>query len=147
MPKHIALRMGRMNDLKSRDALWRLLSRMTRNKVIDVIRYNTRRHEYNQQGGDSDSSDDDWALAQACDDQIPPAVVAEVQDEMEKLLNRLPNEREKSTALRRLSGYTVREIAEERKCNITTIERELRMIRGRWQSMSDMEPINRKDER
>ena len=135
----VALQRGRMSQLDDSDGLWRLLASMTRRKVIDLVRYNGVR----RQAGESvlHSPTKEGSAQPGMDivagDELSPGVMAEINAECERLLELLPRDELRETAIKRLEGYTVREIAESRPCHISSIERQLNLIRKYWQLESE----------
>ena len=62
-----------------------------------------------------------------------PAFAAEVAEECEKLLATLADSDLRLIAVRKMEGYTNKEIAEELGCSLVTVERRLRLIRLEWE--------------
>jgi DNA-directed RNA polymerase specialized sigma24 family protein len=69
---------------------------------------------------------------------LPPDVAVAIEGECQRLLDLLPKQAYRDVALMRFSGFTVREIAEQQGCHVTTIERQLQIIRKYWQKESDL---------
>jgi len=57
---------------------------------------------------------------------------AEVSEESERLLSRLPDESMQRLALLKMEGFTHEEAAEQLECSVRTVERRLRLIRQIW---------------
>ena len=142
-----AIRKGRIRKLDNRDDLWRLLAAMTRRKVIDLVRYNGVRDQVGESvlnhPGDSDSIH--VGLARLAQGDLPPDVAVAIEGECQRLLDLLPKQAYREVAMMRVSGFTVREIAQQRGCHVTTIERQLQIIRKCWQKESDLLRRDRRD--
>lgn len=135
----VALQKGRMSQLDDRDGLWRLLASMTRRKVIDLVRYNGVRPVAGESvlHGPSTDSSAQQGMAIVAGDELSPGAMAEINGECDRLLELLPRDDLRDTAIKRLEGYTVKEIAQSRPCHINTIERQLTLIRKYWQRALD----------
>jgi DNA-directed RNA polymerase specialized sigma24 family protein len=130
---------GRFPRLDDRNDLWRLLVTMTERKAFNVAR-NERRLK---RGGGAVFSAD--ALLPAGDsgagglDQVAgreptPAFAAQVAEEYQRLLARLPDPELQSIAVWKMEGNTVGEIADRLSCALSTVERRLRLIRQIWEN-------------
>ena len=125
-----AARKGRFPDLKDKDGIWRLLSTMTRRKVIDLIRKNRRQPTVSESGimgGEYEGGHFDLVAAV---DPTPEMVTA-LADEVQHLLDVLPPKYH-PVALAKLECLTQEEIAQECVVHLSTVERHLRIIRKRW---------------
>ena len=130
----VALRKGRMTELDSRDGLWRLLAAMTRRKVIDLVRHNKVRPQMGESGVYNPTDDGpNQGLDILPGNDLPPEMAVEIDAEWNRLIGLLPREEYREAALKRLEGYTVKEIAQQRNCHITTVERQLRIVRKHWE--------------
>jgi DNA-directed RNA polymerase specialized sigma24 family protein len=127
---------GRFPDLDDRDGLWRLLVVLTRRKAAHLKRDETR---LKRGGGavldqaalaraDGEPTAFDWAVA----DDPTPAFAAQVAEECERLLRRLPDEGLRALAVWKMEGYTNEEIAARLGCCLSTVERRLQLIRRLW---------------
>lgn len=134
-----AIRKGRIQKLDTRDDLWRLLAAMTRRKVVDLVRYNGVRDQVGESAlnfpGDTESIH--VGLARLAQGDLPPDVAVSIEAECQRLLDLLPKQAYRDVAMMRVSGFTVREIAEKQGCHVTTIERHLQIIRKYWQKESE----------
>lgn len=110
---------GRFPDLHDNDGLWRLLSTMTRRKVIDWIRKQSVRPAVS----------DAEPLEQIAGTDGGPEIALILADETEYLLNQLP-EKYRHVALKKLECYSNREIADLLDISLPTVERRLRGARG-----------------
>lgn len=131
-----AARWGRFPDLKDRDELWRLLARMTSRKSIDYLRTGRRlRRGRGLVGGESafaDKSSSRDGIDKVAGDDPTPELAMILTEQCEHLLNRLDSPL-KDIALKKLEGYTNKEIARQLGCAVATVERRLRLIRIEWQ--------------
>jgi len=126
---------GRFPDLADRDGLWRLLLRITGRKAVDLIRYN-HRQKRKVQGesvlgvGDSQSPP---GIAQVIGDAPTPEFAAAVTDECSRLLDGLEDSELQTVAVAKMDGFTNKEIAEQLDCSVRTVERQLHLIRKKWE--------------
>jgi DNA-directed RNA polymerase specialized sigma24 family protein len=126
---------GQFPDLKDRDGLWSLLVSITARKAADQIKYNHR----DKRGGGH--VQDDAALAAPQGDSAPagfdglagddptPEEAALMAEEVELLLNRLPDPELRRLAVEKLEGYTNADIAARHGYSLPTVERRLAIIR------------------
>jgi RNA polymerase sigma factor (sigma-70 family) len=121
---------GRFPVLKNRDDLWQLLVMHTARKAIAQRRYQSRRKR-------SALLTEDIALEQLVGDEPDPEFAASVADELQHLLHILDQDLTRTIAVKKLEGYTNREIAEDLGWSLRTIERKLALIRGLWASETE----------
>jgi RNA polymerase sigma factor (sigma-70 family) len=136
---------GRLEKINGRDDLWWLLLAMTRKKVIDHI----RREMAEKRGGGRLYSEAELQTQEGSgtfnlDDLIggepTPEVLTILEEEHQRLLALLPDDRMKKIANARIEGYTNPEIAGELKISTRSVERKLQIIRNRWaQEVGDVE--------
>jgi RNA polymerase sigma factor (sigma-70 family) len=126
-------------ELAGRDELWRLLVTITLRKARNAARRNRRqardyrRERIAQEDGSADSSAEDWALELMDGSEPTPAEAAVLSEELERRLRALDDPVLRRIAVRKLEGYTNKEIARELdNCTERTIERKLERIRARW---------------
>jgi DNA-directed RNA polymerase specialized sigma24 family protein len=119
-----AAEQGSLTDLRDRDGLWRLLVTLTARKAIDQQRRETR---LKRGGGDAPETLDD-----VIGEEPTPEFAAEVADEYQHLLSRLPSPELVTIALLKMEGHTSAEIAKRLGCVGRTVERKLRLIRNLW---------------
>jgi DNA-directed RNA polymerase specialized sigma24 family protein len=130
---------GRFPDLLDRDNLWRLLVTITARKA-----YQLRLREGRQKRG-GNAVLDEAALAgggangaegvglEDLIDRAPtPEFAAQLAEEYERLLARLPDADLQSVARWKLEGYTNDEIATKLGCALRSVERKLKVIRSLW---------------
>ena len=132
-----AAQKGRFSDLADRDSLWRVLSRMTQNKAVDVL----RRHLAQKRGGDAvlgesqlhAPSSINVGLAQFSSDDISPEMAAIVAEQCQVLMGSLHEPQLRQIALAKMEGYTNEEISKQLDLAIRTVERRLQLIRKTWE--------------
>ncbi len=129
---------GRFPDLADRDGLWRLLIQMTARKAVDLIRYNERkkRKVFGESAiGDTDATDATEAqgFAQVIGDEPTPEFAAMVTEEYERLLALLEDPELEAIAIAKMEGFKNAEIARDRGCSVRTVERQLHLIRRKWE--------------
>ena len=130
---------GRFPDLAGRDDLWRLLSRMTQRKAVDLIRQTLNKSRGGGAvRGDSvfsaQQSDTGEGLAGEAVEELTPELVAIVAENCRQLLESLEDDELKAIAMAKMQGYTNDEIAERSDVALRTVERRLNLIRSKWKS-------------
>ena len=113
---------GRFPQLLDGDDLWRLLVVITIRKAIDLMR---RRHPE-----DVASEPDIEALLSR---EPAPEVVAEMDEECQRLFARLGDAELQTIAHWKVQGYSNEEIAQQLGCVLRTVERKLNRIRILWE--------------
>jgi DNA-directed RNA polymerase specialized sigma24 family protein len=116
---------GRFPSLENRDDLWQLLVMHAARKAVDQRRYQTRQKR-------SGEPAPDLALEQVVGREPDPGFALAVADELQRLLGLLEDPVLRDVALKKLEGYTNREIAEARAWTPRTVERKLVLIRALW---------------
>ncbi len=121
---------GKFPQLNDRDDLWQVLLMITERKAFDLVEHEGRQKR-------------DWRRNQSADALLgyrdlvgrepDPAFAAKVAEECEKLLDKLADSDLRLIAVRKMEGYTNREIAAELGCSLVTVERRLRLIRLEWE--------------
>jgi DNA-directed RNA polymerase specialized sigma24 family protein len=122
---------GQFPRLEDREDLWQLLFVLTVRKAINLVNYQGRK---SRGGGRVQSLTDlDLAGAEAIFGAEPsPELAAQLTEECQRLLARLPDESLRTVALWKMEGYTIKEIAARLGCVPQTVERKLRSIRNVW---------------
>jgi len=128
---------GRFADVKNRDELWWLLLAITKQKVVSYIRRETAQKRGGGQvryesGGAGDSSEPAFQLDLLVSDEPTPELLVTMEDENQRLLGLLRDDRLQQIAIWRLEGYTVAEIAERLSISERSVERKLQLIRRTW---------------
>lgn len=129
--------LGRFPQLDDRNDLWRLLVLLTSRKAMSLRRHEMRK----KRGGGRVRAGADLTrggntqeeVAQVVGDEPTPDFAAQVAEEWQLLLARLPEEGLKSVAQLKLEGHTDEEIAAKLSCAPRTIVRKLQRIRGLWE--------------
>jgi DNA-directed RNA polymerase specialized sigma24 family protein len=132
-----AVAKGRYPDLADREGLWRLLSRITQRKAIDLI----RRHFTQKDGQGKVSCETDCnveldahghGVGHFLDEAATEQVAAMLIDDCHQALAGLEDPELQDLALAKMEGYTNEEIAARQKCALRTVERRLQLIRKIW---------------
>lgn len=124
---------GRFPELEDRESLWRLLVAITGRKAA-----NHRRDEQRQKrGGPREPvrpalADEIRSLDQLVDQEPTPEFAAQLAEEYERLLARLPDADMRRIAVWKMTGYTNEEIAVKLDRVPRTVERKLEAIRSIW---------------
>jgi RNA polymerase sigma factor (sigma-70 family) len=129
-------RAGIFPSLANRDDLWRLLFTLTLRQARDVARHEGRDR---RDVGRTVRAADLFELPDADLDRLAggapdPALAAEVADQLDGLLRRLPGEDLRAVARDLLAGHTSEEIALRLGCSLRTVERRRERIRQFWQA-------------
>ena len=130
-----AAKKGRFPDLADRDGLWRLLIQMTARKAVDLIRYNSRqkRKVLGESVLGKGESTDAQGIAQVIGDEPTPEFAAMVTEEYERLLALLEDPELEAIAVAKMEGFENTEIARKHGCAVRTVERQLHLIRRKWE--------------
>ena len=117
---------GQFPQLEDRDDLWQLLFVLTVRKAVNLVNYQGRK---SRGGGRVQSlADLDVVGAEAILGAEPsPELAAQMTEECQRLLARLPDESLRTVALWKMEGYTNAEIAARLGCVPQTVERKLRV--------------------
>jgi len=133
-----AARKGRFPKLTDRDGLWRLLMQMTARKAISQLRREgARKRGGGLVRGESALMGPDGSLTPAGLNQVvgempTPEFAALVAEECGALFDQLEPDLQE-IAMAKMQGQTNAEIAAQRDCSVSTIERSLRLIRKLWE--------------
>jgi RNA polymerase sigma factor (sigma-70 family) len=128
---------GQFPQLSGRDDLWRLLGTITVRKALDTLRSQNRQKrgggrllgESAVPAGEVARGD---GLAEILSREPTPEEAAQFADDYRRFLARLQEPALRMVALRRLEGYSTREIAETLNVSTKTVERKLQLIRAIW---------------
>lgn len=132
---------GRLQDFHSRDQLWWLLTAIAKRKANSRLR-----GDYAQKRGGgrvknesplAELSRADFAMDRLIGESPDPAFMAEMQEQYAQLMARLGDDLLVKIAHARLAGYDVGEISVRVGVSHRTVERKLRLIRGRWANHLD----------
>ncbi len=131
-----AARSGRFPDLHDSEGLWKLLLKMTARKAVDLKRHEGRKRR--RVLGESvlvsrrDDSPED-GLARVEGHEPTPEFAAMVTDECRHLLELLGDRELEQLALAKLEGLSNEEISQRHGCSLRTVERQLHLIRKKWE--------------
>jgi RNA polymerase sigma factor (sigma-70 family) len=131
-----AAKSNRFPDLDDRQGLWRILSQITRRKAVDLIRYRQGlKRGAGHVGGESALLNRSGlgGLDDLPGEDLTPALSMVLQEEAQRLLSMLRDPQLQQLALLKLQGYTHAEIAERFGCSLSTVDRQLHLIRRKWQ--------------
>ncbi len=125
---------GRFPDVHDRHSLWRLLSRITHRKAVDLVRRTrTGMGDARVRTGLSGSKTSTaQPAALVVDENATPDLAVMLADEVRRLMQMLPDEELRTIAVAKMEGYTNQEIAERLGCAERTVERRLKYIRAIW---------------
>lgn len=130
---------GKFPNLADRDGLWRLLVRITANKVADQQKLQSRvrrgggkvrgesvfRNQYGEQFD---------ALSQVVGDEPTPEFVAVMHEQFERLLSILDDAELKEMAIAKMEGHSNEEVAKRTNRSLRTVERRLQLIRTKFET-------------
>jgi DNA-directed RNA polymerase specialized sigma24 family protein len=119
---------GRFPGLLDRDGLWRLLVVLTARKAAHLRRDAGRQ----KRGGKAAAGGADTDLEEFLDAGPTPAFAAEMEEEWQRLLDRLGDEELRRVAVWKMEGYGNDEIAGRLGCGLRSVGRKLRVIRALW---------------
>jgi RNA polymerase sigma factor (sigma-70 family) len=128
---------GRFADVKNRDDLWWLLLAITRQKVVDHI----RRESAQKRGGGRvvgesalavEARDEGFTLDSLIGNEPTPDFLVMLDEQNNRLLGQLRDDRLRHVARSRIEGYTVPEIATRLSISTRSVERKLQLIRRAW---------------
>ena len=125
---------GQFTQLHDRKDLWHLLVVITTRKAIDLVQHEGRqkRSPARDQNGAPRPTTGQADVEEVIDPRPPPDMGAILDEECQRLLDRLGDARLRSIAVWVLEGYTNEEIAVMLGCAVRTVERKLRLIRSIW---------------
>lgn len=125
-----AAQLGRFPNFKDRDDLWKLLLRITRNKAVDLRRYENRR----KVSGESifQSAISEGAGIHEIPDNISEEAFATLLSETLEENLKLLNDDLIQFTVAKLEGYTNQEIANRFNVTLRTVERKFHLIRRMW---------------
>jgi DNA-directed RNA polymerase specialized sigma24 family protein len=129
---------GRFPNLTDRDDLWRLLVVFTARKTYRLLRDAARQKrgsgkvQTEADLPDPEEATDEGALAQVVGREPTPEFAAQVAEECQRLLDKLPEPGLRAIALWQMEGWTVDEIAAQAGRSPRTVARKLSLIRELW---------------
>ncbi len=125
---------GRFTDVTTRDELWWLLLRITKQKAVNHIRrelaVKRRRKQHSEiQNGDSSST---FCIEDLVSRAPGPDFLLALEEEYSRLMRSLRDDCLRTIVVLRIEGYLVKEIAERLSVGERTVERKLQLIRAKW---------------
>jgi DNA-directed RNA polymerase specialized sigma24 family protein len=125
---------GRFPQLEDRDNLWHLLVVLTARKAWHLRRDEARQKRARVVSWPEDTPGklEDSGMEQIVGQEPTPEFAASVAEEYQLLLGRLADHEMETIAIWKMEGFTNEEIAAKLDCSLRTVERKLRIIRGRW---------------
>jgi DNA-directed RNA polymerase specialized sigma24 family protein len=114
---------GKFPRLEDRDDLWKILMTITVRKAQQLVRKERRRPA---------KCELELVKDQIAEREPTPEFAALVNDEFERLLRLLDDEKLRQTAVLKLEGYSNKEIADRLGRSLSYVERKLRLIRDTW---------------
>ena len=129
---------GRFENIRDRDELWWLLLAITRQKVVDHVRHETAQKRgagrvQSESGLNGDSEDSNGLGLDRLIGQDPtPEFILMLDEQRQRLLSLLRDDRLRQIAVFRIEGFSVPEIAEDLRVSTRSVERKLQLIRGVW---------------
>jgi DNA-directed RNA polymerase specialized sigma24 family protein len=124
-------RAGRFPRLDDRHDLWQILVLITVRKAINLRNFEARRSRgMGRMQSLTDLGPDGLELIGS--DEPTPELAAQLAEEYRRLMGGLGDRTLQIVATMKLEGYTNGEIATRLGCVISTVERKLARIRGKW---------------
>ena len=132
-----AAKHNQLDSVQDREALSRLLAKITTQRAIDLLRSEQRQ----SRGGGavrgdsvfpSDDSDQGIGFGAVTDKGLTPELEVMAEEETRRLLRALKDDELASIAVAKMDGFTNREIGDLLECSQSTVERSLRLIRKKW---------------
>jgi RNA polymerase sigma factor (sigma-70 family) len=137
---------GRFEGLTDRAELWRLLAAITVKKALRHRQWHGRLKRGGPHPGPvSNPADDagrldrrdDQALAKVPGREPTPEAAAIMREQLQELLDSLPDPNLRQIAVWRLDGLSNAEIAAKLGCAVRTVERKLEGIRAAWSELAE----------
>jgi DNA-directed RNA polymerase specialized sigma24 family protein len=132
---------GRFDDVASRVELWNLLAAMTKRKCIDhVRRLNAQRRGGGEVRGESvfvqtDVGPARGGIEEAAVDGLTPDTIAEIRDQFEFLLSKLPNGKTRHVAVMLLDGASRADIVRAIGIHEDSVTRKTTYIIRHWRKL------------
>jgi DNA-directed RNA polymerase specialized sigma24 family protein len=131
---------GQFPKLHTTRDLWPLLVVITARKSLDLVQKNLRlKYGSGKVQGESglqalaNSSGAPPGIEQVIGQEPSPEFAAQVAEEFQRLLGKLPDAKHQAIATWKMEGFTNKEIADSLDCSVKTVERKLDLIRKTWQ--------------
>ena len=132
---------GRFNELAGDDEMWRLLVTITARKITAQRRKDlaAKRGGGNVRGESAFMATGDETinigLAQIMDENRMPESAVEIAKACQSLMEILPNEQLRTTALMRMEGYSNKEISDDLKCSVARTKQRVAQIKKYWKNL------------
>lgn len=129
---------GRFTDVRNRDDLWWLLLAITKQKAVDHMRRETAQKRGSGQVQNETTlaaaagNGRGYSFDELIGDEPTPDCLVMMEEENQRLLTLLRDDRLRSIAVSRVQGYSVAEIAEDLAVSTRSVERKLNLIRNAW---------------
>lgn len=129
---------GRLQNVTNRDSLWWMLLKITEQKAADFVRRETAQKRgggrVQPESGVNGNADDSngFSFDRLISDEPTPEFVVMLNEEHERLLSLLRDDRLRKIAVFRIEGFTVTEIAVDLGVSNRSVERKLQLIRELW---------------
>jgi DNA-directed RNA polymerase specialized sigma24 family protein len=122
--------------------LWRVLATVTARKAGRLVRDQTRQKRGGGAVGGESVFENPAAggIGGVAGPDLPPAVEAELADEVVQLLDTLGDDELRKIALWKMEGHTNAEICKLLGCAPATVERRLALIRKTWERAAPPDP-------
>lgn len=124
---------GQFGNVADRNELWRLLATITRRKALDQIDFEHRQKRDIARLKSSPPESTQEFVQELASKEPTPDQIVQFEEDVQKLMARLPSAEFVKIALLRLEGATIPEIAEKLDRGHATIERKLKAIRALWE--------------
>ena len=136
--KSVCLNLREQSNIQvDSSGIWCLLVLICKRKIANQYAYQLRGK---RDASRSESLSQNPALLEELQaDEIQPQRLIEINESLESLFAALEKEPLKQIALAKVQGYTNQEIANQRNCSLSTVERKLRVIREIWSQSCESE--------
>ena len=133
---------GQFDRLRDRTELWQLLAAIAAKKALHHRRWHGRLKrggpvaripDSNRDVGDADAD----PLALIADKEPTPEVAAILREQLQELLQALPDAIHRQIAEWRIEGVTNAQIAQNLGCAVRTVERKVENIRLTWEQICE----------
>jgi DNA-directed RNA polymerase specialized sigma24 family protein len=136
---------GEFQQVQNYSELWGLLLTITKRKVLNHLRNHRRQKrgggrvlgEGDLQRDDSDSSSQDFGLANVPDSISDPQLEVLTMESIDGLLKSLGDPDLQHIVVLKFAGHSNEQISKEIKRSIATVERKLKMIRTIWSQQDE----------
>lgn len=127
---------GRFAAVKTRDDLWWMLLTITKQKTVNHMRREmAKKRGAGRTVSESQVADEGsghFVLDDLAGPALSPDFLATMEEQYQRLLSLLRNDRLRLVAISRVEGYTVTEIATKLGISARAVERKLQLIRAQW---------------